>query len=123
MSELFKFPIQEKGFGFEGGCGHGKDHVLLCRNNPNSIIISLDLSDGVYVASKRCETNNLYNNVFIKGSLLNIPLKENIIDWAYSFGVFHHTINPQKCIKEISRICRKNSKFIKNFSKQSANKR
>lgn len=45
----------------------------------------------------------------IKSSALNAPLKNDIFDFAYSFGVLHHTADPQRGLSEIRRILKKNS--------------
>ncbi len=40
---------------------------------------------------------------------MDIPLKEGVFDFAYSFGVLHHTPNPKKGLFEISRVLKKES--------------
>lgn len=91
--------------GIDIGCGCGYDTFIMAKNNPGVKLVSIDISDGVYNAAKI--SRELNNARFIKCSISDIPLKENIFDFAYSFGVLHHTLNPQKCLLEIGRILKK----------------
>jgi SAM-dependent methyltransferase len=79
----------------------------MAENNPAVKIISLDISKGA------CKTRELtcgLGNVWvIRGSALNIPVSDNTLDFAYSFGVLHHTTDPERGIKEIARIIKKDS--------------
>lgn len=52
------------------------------------------------------EDSNVY---VIKGSVIHSPLKEGIFDFAYCFGVLHHTSDPKKDLLEIARILKKQS--------------
>lgn len=97
-------PTKLTGIGLEVGCGHGKDTVRLAQENPDAHLISLDLSDGVFVTQQRLTQQQINNVTVIKGSALNLPIKDNSINWVYSFGVLHHTTSPEQGFKEISRV-------------------
>jgi len=65
----------------------------------------MDISDGVY---KTKEFSQGLENVFvIKGSVLDLPIKNNIFDFAYSFGVLHHVSDSERGLKEITRTLKK----------------
>lgn len=107
MQELIREPIVRGKKGIDIGCGCGYDTFIMAKNNPAVKIIGLDISEGA------CKTKELtygLGNVWvIRGSALNIPISDNTLDFAYSFGVLHHTADPERGIKEIARVIRKDS--------------
>lgn len=105
MQELIIEPIVrgEKGIDIGSGCGY--DTYIMAKKNPSVRIASLDISDGIYKAGEF--TSGLKNAWIIKGSALEIPIKDNTFDFAYSFGVLHHTPDPERGIKETARIIKK----------------
>jgi len=107
MKEVINEPIVRGKIGIDIGSGCGYDTYIMAKNNPYVKITSIDISDGVY---KTRELTSELENVWIsKCSILNMPLKNNIFDFAYSFGALHHTADPKKGLLEISRILKKNS--------------
>ena len=108
--KITHFPSQQEGIGLEGGCGHGKDTVRLAQANPNSFLVSIDLSvGGTSVTASRLAALGITNVAIIRASLLTIPLRANAVDWAYTFGVLHHTPSPQTCMAEIARVTKSGS--------------
>ncbi|HNX81998.1 MAG TPA: class I SAM-dependent methyltransferase [Candidatus Omnitrophota bacterium] len=102
LQEMVPEKIVRGTLGLEAGSGKGYDTNIMARNNPCVKIVSLDLSDGVYESKK---INVSLNNVrIIQGSILTMPFMAGIFDFAYSFGVLHHTPDPNLGIKEINRV-------------------
>lgn len=105
MQEVINEPVVRGKIGIDIGCGCGYDTHIMAKNNPSVRLIGMDISDGVYVTR---ELNAGLKNVnVIKCSAKDIPLKNEVFDFAYSFGVLHHTPDPQKCLLEIWRILKK----------------
>ena len=107
MQEVIDEPIVRGAQGIDIGSGCGYDTYIMAKNNPSVMIVSIDLSEGVY--RTRELTSKLENVQIIKCSILDAPIKGDIFDFAYSFGVLHHTNNPRKGLLEIARILKKNS--------------
>jgi len=112
LIKLFGFPKNQLGFGIEAGSGNGKDTVKLSINNPESEILTFDISDGIYVANRRFNELNLKNIHPIRASLDQIPVKDEVFDYGYSFGVLHHMPVPLDGMKEVSRTLKRNSSFL-----------
>jgi ubiquinone/menaquinone biosynthesis C-methylase UbiE len=107
MLETTDMPIGIEGLSLEGGFGHGKDTVRLASSNPKSTLIAIDPSKGANVTASRLRKLGIGKVIVIRASLLNIPLRNDIITWVFSFGVLHHTPNPSKCMSELSGILKR----------------
>ncbi len=107
MQDVISEKIVRGKLGVEIGSGNGHDTFVMSKENPDVKIVSMDLSDGIHNAKKLVE--NLGNVCILKGSALNIPLKDGLFDFAYSFGVLHHTENPTKGLREIKKILKKDA--------------
>lgn len=105
MEETLGRTIVRGAVGLDAGSGCGADTVAMARRYPDVEIISLDLSDGVYQTYQRAE--RLPNVHVVRGSVLAIPIQSSACDFAYSFGVLHHTVDSQKGMQEIARILKK----------------
>jgi SAM-dependent methyltransferase len=88
--------------GLDAGSGSGQDTLAMASRNPSIEVISLDVSEGVY--ETRWRTAELHNVHVVRASVLSIPLQSGICDFAYSFGVLHHTVDPRQGLGEIVRI-------------------
>ena len=91
------------------GCGGGRFVNEALKKNPK-LIIALDYSGAIEQVAK-----NLYNKteklLLIQADALNIPIKDNVLDFVYSIGVLHHTESVEKSFKEICRIAKPKSKI------------
>ena len=107
MQEVIDEPIVRGTIGIDVGSGRGYDTYCMAKNNPLVNIVSMDLSDGVHRVKRL--TSELENVNIVKCSLANAPIKDDIFDFAYSFGVLHHIVDPNKGLLEIARLLKRNS--------------
>jgi len=105
MQEVISEPIVRGEIGIEVGSGCGYDTYIMAKENPKVRLISIDISDGIY-NTKRLVTG-LDNVIPLKCSALDIAVKGASLDFAYSFGVLHHTTDPKKGLLEIARVLKK----------------
>jgi ubiquinone/menaquinone biosynthesis C-methylase UbiE len=105
MQSVIPEPIVNGSAGIDIGSGFGYDTYVMAKGNPTVKIVSLDLSDGVYKTKKLIR--GLNNVWIIKGSVMSLPVKSGVFDFAYSFGVLHHILDPELGLKEIARVVKK----------------
>lgn len=107
MQEVISEPIVRGKIGIEVGSGCGFDTYLMAKSNPSVAIVSLDMSDGIRKTKEL--TAGLSNVEPVQSSALDIPFKSDVFDFAYSFGVLHHTDDPERGLREIARVLKKGS--------------
>ena len=82
------------------GCGSGRFIDLLA--NGKTSIIGVDSSGSVEAAALKFLNNPKV--LICQADVLNLPIKENRIDYVYSIGVLHHTASPIQGVSEIARV-------------------
>jgi len=107
MQEVITEPIVRGHVGIDIGCGMGQDTYLMAKDNPDVRVIALDLSGGVYKTKELIQ--GLNNAGVIMGSIMTLPIRSEVLDFAYSFGVLHHTPDPERGLCEINRVLKKGS--------------
>jgi len=105
MEEALGKSVVQGKMGLEAGSGSGNDTTAIAMRHPSVEIISLDISEGVYHTYHR--TTGLSNVHVVRASVLAIPLKSDIFDFAYSYGVLHHTTDPEGGLREVVRVLRR----------------
>lgn len=86
------------------GCGSGRFIDVISKSA--NFLIGIDSSESVEAAGQKFITNARI--LICQADVLNLPLKGSVIDQVYSIGVLHHTEDPKKGVKEISRILKPN---------------
>lgn len=107
VQDTLNDPIVRNRIGLEVGCGTGFDLEFMAKKYPDNKIIAIDFSSSIFSVNKRLKQ---FDNIqLIRASALDLPFKDGKFDFVYSFGVLHHTIDPEKGICEINRILRDGS--------------
>lgn len=103
------FPLSQLGgkFVLDAGCGMGRFAEIVSKYG--GAVVGMDLSYAVDAAFRNI---GLKKDVhIIQGDILNPPLKKEIFDFIYSFGVLHHTPDAKAGFECLTRFLRKGGKF------------
>jgi ubiquinone/menaquinone biosynthesis C-methylase UbiE len=94
----------------EIGCGIGTDTINFAKAGAQVTAVELS-KESIAIAQKRVEIYGLNNVKFYLADAENlssfVPIEK--YDLIYSFGVIHHTPNPEKAISEIKKYMGENS--------------
>jgi SAM-dependent methyltransferase len=100
-------PLQPKDFlgrlVLDAGCGYGRHAYFAARYGAE--VIAID-SSGDAVAATAANTDGLSRVHVIQGSLLNPPIRDQLVDLAYCFGVLHHLEHPQSAFEALGDVVR-----------------
>lgn len=104
LEEVFKekWGNSLKGNLLEIGCGSGADLEIFSRLSTINTITAIDIGQNVDELSKKYKDNK--NIEVLRGNALSLDFEKNRFDVIFSFGVFHHTSDPYKCITEAYRV-------------------
>lgn len=83
----------------EAGCGMGRFLEILADDG--ALVDGIDLTDAVFAASENLAGRS--NVKLVRGDLFSLPLPERHYDYAYSFGVLHHTPDPAGGLAALAR--------------------
>lgn len=79
--------------GIDAGCGDGGGTLRMARQHAGIRFIGIDLAAGIRRAAWKA--HDVPNLLYVQGNLLAPPLAKHAFDFAYSFGVLHHTRDPR----------------------------
>lgn len=94
-----------KGHLLEIGCGSGADLEIFSQYQDLKKITAIDLGENIKTLSKKYRERKDIS--ILRGNALNLNFESNKFDVIYSFGVFHHTSDPIKCLNEAFRVLKK----------------
>jgi ubiquinone/menaquinone biosynthesis C-methylase UbiE len=110
---IIKFMDLEKWKGkkvLEIGCGIGSDAYMFASNGAD--YTGIELSDKTLeISKKRFEIFGLSGNFYNMNAEDLSKFDDNTFDLIYSFGVIHHTVNPDKIINEVRRVLKPGGTF------------
>ncbi len=96
------------------GCGNGR-HLIPCALNCKKAI-GIDISKKLLkITKEKIKKQKFENTILLHSNILNIPLKDNILDSALCIATLHNIKgrnNRIKSLKEIYRILKKNGEVI-----------
>jgi SAM-dependent methyltransferase len=89
------------GLVLDAGAGEGID-LASVGLTPGCRAVGVELSrGGIRATAARIST--VPRARLVQGNILSMPFRANAFDHAYSYGVVHHTIDPQGAVREIVR--------------------
>ena len=101
---------QFRGRILDAGCGEGIDLVWVSMSAPVQAV-GLELSDGGRAATA-ARLTTVPNARLVQGSVLDLPFRDALFDGAYSYGVVHHTVDPERAVREIARVLKPASPLL-----------
>ena len=95
----------------EIGCGLGTDATNFSRNGADYTGLELS-TESLKLAKKRFEVFDLQGKFYERNAEEKLDFLElNTFDLVYSFGVIHHSINPQKIVDNVYKLLKKGGTF------------
>lgn len=88
----------------EVGCGLGTDLLQFARGGAE--VYGIDLTEKGAGLTRRRLALYGFEGVVLVGDGANLLFPNDQFDLVYSWGVIHHTPNPQAVAREIMRVCR-----------------
>lgn len=92
------------------GCAAGGSALFSRELNANSKYIGIDISSEM-ITSAIARLKHLPNTDFLHFDGYKIPLKNNEVDFSFSFGVFHHLNHWKEMVQEILRVSKNEALF------------
>jgi ubiquinone/menaquinone biosynthesis C-methylase UbiE len=92
------------------GCGAGFDGRAAALANPRKVFFAMDIGANVPAAAAR--DGFIENLHYIRGDALKLSMKDCSFDAITSFGVFHHTTDPQRCMNEAYRALKNGGRIF-----------
>jgi SAM-dependent methyltransferase len=94
----------------DAGAGEGID-LASVGLTPGCRAVGVELSPGgVRATSARIST--VPNARLVQGNILAMPFRTAVFDNAYSYGVVHHTIDPEGAVREIVRTLKPGGRLL-----------
>ena len=108
LENIFKKKWRDslKGDLLEIGCGSGADLEIFSKLKEIKTITAIDLGENIEKLAGRYKERKDID--IRRGNALSLDFYGKKFDVIYSFGVFHHTSDPIKCISEAHRVLKKN---------------
>jgi len=89
------------GFVLDAGAGEGLD-LASVGLTPGCRAVGVELSPGG-IRATAARISTVPRASLVQGNILSMPLRSNAFDNAYSYGVVHHTTDPERAVREIVR--------------------
>jgi ubiquinone/menaquinone biosynthesis C-methylase UbiE len=94
----------------EIGCGIATDGLEFARNGAKYVGVDLTLQS-IEIARERFMLFGVPGRFEVANAEESLPFADSSFDHIYSFGVIHHSPNPEKIVRELHRVLRKGGTF------------
>ena len=106
-ADLAKY-LKTKAIIIDTGCGLGYKAEWFARLAPHAIVIGVDISDAVLIASKNFNRPNL---LFYQCDIADTHFKKNAVDFTVCDQVIMHTEAPQKTFHHLAGVTKPGCEF------------
>ena len=103
-----KEKLNKNAVGFDLGCGSGRFAFYVA--DKVKTLHCIEPSEAIEIAKKNL--SNFNNCIFHSSSVEDLKLEDETMDFGFSLGVLHHTLDPLYGLKQCNRILKKNSPFL-----------
>ncbi len=91
----------------DAGCGGGRGSILMAQCGAREVV-GVDLSaQNVEGCRRRAVQKGFANLTFYQHSLMDLPFEAGSFDVVWCNGVLHHITDPDRGLKEITRVLKK----------------
>ena len=88
----------------DAGCGGGRGSVLMAECGAREVV-AVDLSEkNVACLRQRARARGLSTITCLRNSLMDLPFRDDAFDVVWCNGVLHHTADPDRGLREITRV-------------------
>jgi ubiquinone/menaquinone biosynthesis C-methylase UbiE len=94
----------------DAGCGEGIDLASVALASARRAVGVEISAGGIEATSARIA--GLSNANLIRGNVLALPFAGGVFDGAYSYGVVHHTVDPERAVREIARVLKSGAPLL-----------
>jgi SAM-dependent methyltransferase len=99
-----------QGLILDAGCGEGID-LASAGLRDGCRVVGVELSNGGVTASAS-RIGLIDRAHLVQGSVLSLPFPSATFDHAYSYGVVHHTVDPELAVREIARALKPGGQLL-----------
>jgi SAM-dependent methyltransferase len=94
----------------DAGCGDGVD-LATTGLSEDCVAVGVELSDGG-IGTSAARTRAIPRAHVVQGDLCRLPFRQATFDGAYSYGVLHHTVDPERAASEIAGTLKPGAPFL-----------
>lgn len=98
------------GLVLDAGAGEGID-LASVGLTPGCRAVGVELSPGG-IRATASRISSVPRARLVQGNILSMPLRSNLFDHAYSYGVVHHTTDPERAVREIVRTLKPGGQLL-----------
>ena len=89
----------------EAGCGVGAQTRTIAGQNPESRVISVDISPASVLAARNCATElGIRNASFATADIFHLPFPDGCFDHVFICFVLEHLANPGETLRSLRRL-------------------
>jgi SAM-dependent methyltransferase len=99
-----------QGLILDAGCGEGIDLASTALSD-GCRVVGVELSDGGITASAS-RIAVIDRAHLVQGSVLALPFPDATFDGVYSYGVVHHTVDPEGAVRELARMLKPGGRLL-----------